>query len=292
MRRVKRNMTMAMLCLGAVLIAVALWPEADLPSSTEHHEHHHRPADTAEEIQKLYTCGMHPQVLTRKPGTCPICKMELTPAPMNRSQRTAEAHGSHDTERTIRYWRAPMDPAYISDRPGKSPHGMDLVPVYEEEFAGGADTAISISPVVVQNMGVRTAIVERTRIVRTVRTVGSIDYDEQSVRDVTTKFDGWIEELFADYTGQRVERGMPLFRVYSPELYSSQEEYLLALRNRNADDRRADQYNDFDPGHCAGRVRNLSRASLLARTRRGPAAYLRSNAMPALTTALTKMFGS
>ena len=234
MSRMKRRMIAAGLFLGTGLIALALWPEADLAPTMGNDQQHHRGANPAEEMHEIYTCGMHPQVLARKPGTCPICKMELTPARPDRSHRTTETHGGDDTGRTIRHWRAPMDPTYISDRPGKSPHGMDLVPVYEDEFAGGADTAISISPVVVQNMGVRTATVERTRIVRTVRTVGSIDYDEQSVRDVTTKFGGWIEELFADYTGQRVERGMPLFRVYSPELYSSQEEYLLALRNRSA----------------------------------------------------------
>jgi Cu(I)/Ag(I) efflux system membrane fusion protein/cobalt-zinc-cadmium efflux system membrane fusion protein len=93
---------------------------------------------------------------------------------------------------------------------------------------------ITISPVVVQNMGVRTAPVEKKAVAKTVRTVGSIDYDEQRVRDVTTKFDGWIENLYADYTGQNIEKGMPLFGVYSPEIYSSQEEYLLALRNKDS----------------------------------------------------------
>lgn len=234
MSRMKRRMIAAGLFLGTGLIALALWPEADPAPTMGNDQQHHRGANPAEEMDELYTCGMHPQVLARKPGTCPICKMELTPARAERSHRTTDTHGGEDTGRTIRHWRAPMDPTYISDRPGKSPHGMDLVPVYEDEFAGEADAAISISPVVVQNMGVRTATVEQTRIVRTIRTVGSIDYDEQSVRDVTTKFGGWIEELFADYTGQRIERGMPLFRVYSPELYSSQEEYLLAIRNRGA----------------------------------------------------------
>ena len=189
MRRSRRGITMALLGSAGGLIALALWPEADLPPIAEHDARGHGAARSVDTAEALYTCGMHPQVLARKPGKCPICQMELTPT------RTDWTH---------------------------------------DEDAANSDRSISISPTVVQNMGVRTAIVERARVVRTLRTVGSIDYDEQSVRDVTTKFDGWIEELFADYTGQRVEQGMPLFRVYSPELYSSQEEYLLALRNRGA----------------------------------------------------------
>ncbi|MFQ5351568.1 MAG: efflux RND transporter periplasmic adaptor subunit [Candidatus Binatia bacterium] len=127
-----------------------------------------------------------------------------------------------------------MDPSYVSDKPGKSPMGMDLVPVYEDAASAGRPGTIIVSPVVVQNMGIRTTPVLHGPLRRSIRTVGTIDYDEGLVRDVTTKFDGWIEELYVDYTGQYVERGKPLFRVYSPELYSSQEEYLLALRYQNS----------------------------------------------------------
>ncbi len=220
----------------AALVAIAvltLWPETDTGGGSaapqadatgETHEHG---------SGQLYTCGMHPQVLSETPGTCPICGMNLTPVKVE-TGTTRKAKASAGGERKVKYWRAPMDPNFVSDRPGKSPMGMDLIPVYEDESAAGDDVAITISPVVVQNMGVRTAPVERKPIVRTVRTVGSIDYDEQMVRDVTTKFDGWIEELFADYTGQQIEKGKPLFSVYSPQIYSSQEEYLLAMRNKDS----------------------------------------------------------
>ncbi len=206
----------------AAVLLLAFWPESKsaTPVAVDPHKHEHAGAE-------LYTCGMHPQVLSEEPGECPICQMELTPVKVQTQPPQKHSAGA---KRKVKYWRAPMDPDFISDHPGKSPMGMDLVPVYEDERGGQGSAEIRISPVVVQHMGVRTASVERKPVARTVRTVGSIDYDERNVREVTTKFNGWIEQLYADYTGQQVEKGMPLFRVYSPELYSSQEEYLLAIR--------------------------------------------------------------
>ncbi|MCG8550754.1 MAG: efflux RND transporter periplasmic adaptor subunit, partial [Desulfobacterales bacterium] len=92
----------------------------------------------------LWTCGMHPMVITNEPGLCPICNMALIP-----KRDTHEAKGS--SEREIVYWRAPMDPMEIYNAPGKSKMGMDLVPVYQDEIIGGV--SISIDPVTVQNMG-------------------------------------------------------------------------------------------------------------------------------------------
>ncbi len=211
----------------SVLMVFLFWPEA----ATHEAVSEHGSAEAVSSEQQLYSCGMHPQFIAEEPGQCPVCGMRLTPMKGEAASKTQTAPAG---ERRITHWRAPMDPSFVSDKPGKSPMGMDLVPVYEDEAGEEAGSAISISPVVVQNMGVRTGKVERRKLERTIRTVGTLDYDERLVRDVTTKFDGWIEELYADYTGQHIERGMPLFRVYSRELYSSQEEYLLALRNRNS----------------------------------------------------------
>jgi Cu(I)/Ag(I) efflux system membrane fusion protein/cobalt-zinc-cadmium efflux system membrane fusion protein len=179
------------------------------------------PAGTVSEDKTLYTCGMHPNVIQDKPGNCPICEMKLTP--LRRS-----TGGSSTGERKIKHWRAPMDPTYISDKPGKSPMGMDLVPVYEEEDP--AASAITIDPVTIQNMAIRTVILTNGPLRRTLRTVASIDRDETALADVTTKFMGWIEKLYVDSTGEQVHRGDPLFEIYSPELYSAQTEYLLALK--------------------------------------------------------------
>jgi Cu(I)/Ag(I) efflux system membrane fusion protein len=132
----------------------------------------------------------------------------------------------------IKYWAAPMDPAYIRNEPGKSPMGMDLVPVYEEdgEEKESAST-IRIDPGTIQNMGVRLGRVERKPLVKQIRTVGSITYDESRIYTVNTKFSGWIEKLYINFVGEDVKKGQPLFDIYSPELVSAQEEYLLALQH-------------------------------------------------------------
>lgn len=136
-------------------------------------------------------------------------------------------------EREILYWRAPMDPSYTSDEPGKSPMGMDLVPVYEDEVESEAPGTIRIDPATVQNIGVKTVTVERKVLSRHIRTIGRIDYDERKVRSISPKIGGWVEEQRVSFTGQVVEKGEPLLEIYSPELVSAQEEYLLALRYRD-----------------------------------------------------------
>ena len=181
------------------------------------------------ENQQWYTCGMHPNVLQKGPGICPICQMNLTPRKDDDADSDAVDGGVE--ERKILYWRAPMDPNFISDLPGKSPMGMDLVPVYAEAAESGSAHTIRIDPITVQNMGIRTTVVERGPLVKTIRTVGRVDYDEQLVTFIDTKFNGWIEALYVDETGQYVEKGDRLFDVYSPELYAAQEEFLAAVRN-------------------------------------------------------------
>jgi len=146
-------------------------------------------------------------------------------------EKTAQA-GMIDpkTGKKIKYWVAPMDPTYIRYEPGKSPMGMDLVPVYEEE--GGEKlpaSTIRIDPVTIQNMGVRLARVQRKPLVKTIRTFGNVTYNETKIFAVNTKFSGWIEKLYVDFVGTEVKKGQPLFDIYSPELVSAQEEYLLAL---------------------------------------------------------------
>ena len=118
-----------------------------------------------------------------------------------------------------------MDPAYISDKPGKSPMGMDLVPVYEDEVM---EDAIVIDPVTMQNMGVRSELVRKQKLSRTIRTVGHIDYNEEAIYVINTKIGGYIEKLYVDFTGETVKKGQPLLEIYSPELVNSQEEYISA----------------------------------------------------------------
>ena len=173
-----------------------------------------------EEEAEVHRCPMHPTVVSEGPGSCPVCGMDLVPD-------KPAADSASDGERAIAYWRAPMDPSFTSHEPGKSPMGMDLVPVYEDELQ--AEGTVTIDPATVQNIGVRTAPVERRTLHRTVRTVGRVDYDETRMADVNTKIAGWVEKLFVDYTGQMVEKGEPLLQIYSPELVAAQEEYLTAV---------------------------------------------------------------
>ncbi|NGP90053.1 efflux RND transporter periplasmic adaptor subunit [Aliifodinibius halophilus] len=110
--------------------------------------------------------------------------------------------------------------------------GMDLVPVYADE-ANSSEGMVKINPVVVQNMNVRTATVQQKDLSTTVNAVGKVEYDEQKLYNVNPKISGWVEQLYVDYTGQMVQRGQPLFSIYSPELVTTQREYLLALKTRD-----------------------------------------------------------
>lgn len=135
---------------------------------------------------------------------------------------------SNEDEKEILYWVAPMDPNYKRDKPGKSPMGMDLVPVYmDEQQAQGSE--VVIAPEVVQNLGVRTAQVERSKLWRRINTVGFVDYDESKLSHIHLRTSGWIENLKIKSEGERVQRGQLLFKIYSPELVNAQEEYLQAL---------------------------------------------------------------
>ncbi len=136
------------------------------------------------------------------------------------------------TGKKIKYWAAPMDPAYIRNEPGKSPMGMDLVPVYEEEGDEKEPAStIRIDPVTIQNMGVRIRRVKRKPLVKHIRAFGNITYDERRIYAVNTKFNGWIEKLYVNFIGEKVKKGQPLFDIYSPELVTAQEEYLLSLQH-------------------------------------------------------------
>ncbi len=132
-------------------------------------------------------------------------------------------------ERKVKYWKAPMDPNYIRNTPGKSPMGMDLIPVYEEDGDDG-DVAglVRIDPVTAQNIGVRTALAKTARLTKTITTVGRVTYDEKRVYHVNTKVEGWVTKLFVDFTGQDVNKDDYLLEIYSPTLVSTQEEFLLA----------------------------------------------------------------
>ena len=154
--------------------------------------------------KQLYTCGMHPEIISDEPGLCPICEMNLTPIKKDNKKNSGE--------NKILYWRAPMDPNEIYNEPGKSKMGMDLVPVYEDEE--GAQGIVTIDPQVQQNMNVKTEIVSKKRLSAKITTNGVLLKDETKEYIVTTKVSGWIEKLYVNYTGQEVRKGQKLMDIY------------------------------------------------------------------------------
>ncbi len=159
----------------------------------------------------------------RKPGAA--ASAATTPA-------QADASG-----RKVLYWYDPMAPGSKFDKPGKSPFmDMELVPKYADEpgsGGGGASAAsVTLSPEAIRATGVTVAPVLRETLHRGIRTVGSIEIDETRQARVAARVAGRIEKLYADFTGQEVKAGAPLYALYSPELVATQREYLLALENR------------------------------------------------------------
>ena len=136
-------------------------------------------------------------------------------------------------ERSPLFYRHPMNPAITSPVPAKDSMGMDYIPVYADDEAGPAGT-VRIDPVTTQNIGVRSARAERRVIGHTLRAVGRVDYNEERLARLSPKTEGWVERLMVSNTGERVRRDDILLSIYSPQLVTAQQEYLLALQNRAA----------------------------------------------------------
>jgi Cu(I)/Ag(I) efflux system membrane fusion protein len=167
----------------------------------------------------LYRDPMNPQNTSPTPKKAPD-GMDYVPV-------YGEESGA-GSDRKIAYYKDPMHPWFTSDKPGKAPDcGMDLVPVYEGESDA---KLIKIDPVTVQNIGVKVEEVALRKLNRIIRAVGRVQSDETKVYSINSKIMGWVEKLYVDYTGKPVRKGEPLLELYSPELVSTQEEYLQAVR--------------------------------------------------------------
>ncbi len=203
-----------------------------------------------------YQCPMHPDIVKDKPGSCPICGMDL------------ELIKSESADRRILYWVAPMDPEYRRDKPGKSPMGMDLVPVYDESDIAGNDSlnTVKISPYVENNLGVRTAVVEYGNLWRKIDTVGYVGLDESKVSHIHLRVDGWIEKLAINVEGERVNKGQRLFDVYSPKLVNAMEEYIQALRATNQRLVNASHEKLISLGVSERQIKQLKKTRMIPRT--------------------------
>lgn len=171
-----------------------------------------------ETIQK-YHCPMHPTYVSDRPGDCPICGMRLVPIEADSTtadESAPDEHAGHES--------AGEDTTVItSDVPGYS--------------------TVRLTAEKQQLMGIKLTRAEAMPLQQTIRTFGRVTIDETRLHHVHTKFEGYIERLYANYVGQFVKKGQPLFSVYSPELYATQKEYLLALRAREQLGNPADRGN-------------------------------------------------
>jgi RND family efflux transporter MFP subunit len=201
---------------------------------------------------QLWTCGMHPQVIQDHPGKCPICHMELVP--LQAGDAALPEGGAPGA--------APATPA-----------------------PGGE---VVIDPVIVQNMGVRTATAGQGPLIRSIRAVGYLNEAEPLVRDINLRISGWVQRLHADTEGLHVEAGDPLFDLYSPELQVAVEELINA---RRADAGRPDQDAPLAKALYDAAVRKLELAGLpraqiqaLAKADRAPEAITFPSPVPGTIT--------
>jgi membrane fusion protein, copper/silver efflux system len=180
------------------------------------------PATQSERKPLFYRNPMNPAITSPTPAKDEM-GMDYAPVYANEAK----------PERKVLFYRNPMNPEITSQVPAKDEMGMDYVPVYADNNSGESPAGtVSIDPTTVQNMGVRTAKVENRTLSRHIRALGRVDYDEERLARLYPKTEGWIEKLYIDKTGEPVKKDAILLEIYSPQLVSSEEEYLLALKNK------------------------------------------------------------
>jgi Cu(I)/Ag(I) efflux system membrane fusion protein len=173
--------------------------------------------------ETIYTCPMHPQIRQNEPGNCPICAMKLVPVADSAKPSVANADAGDDR------YICPMMCTPPSSEPGRCPVcAMELV---KATGGGGGDgMSVTIEPSARRLIGIQTATAELGPVSQTIRTIGSVDYDESKLATISAYVGGRIEKLYANYVGVPVEENDDLALIYSPDLYSAQVEYLTAVQ--------------------------------------------------------------
>jgi RND family efflux transporter MFP subunit len=220
--------------LGAALTTAVVWNPARWQWADGLIRRLHSPeteskAEKKEGRIKYWQAPMDPSFVSDKPGKSPM-GIDLVPVYEDEEQDSgaSKARATPETgERKVKYWRAPMNPDYISDKPGKSPMGMDLVPVYEDEETTQSGIRVDLN--FLQNFSVRTAVVEKGSLPIEIRTIGILALNQKNIVAVNTKIEGWIEKAKVNYLGEPVRHGEVLFEIYSPQLVTTQQEYLAAI---------------------------------------------------------------
>lgn len=234
----------------AVVVGLMLLTLGRIPTSVlaQHEGHNHSETTAAEESgdekSQIWTCPMHPQIQEPKPGSCPICKMDLVPAAeeslteaqMEKTaghvdhETTAEERGGKETQ----IWTCSMHPQIRLARPGQCPIcNMNLIPVVTDRGSEKGAAELRMSETAQKLAEVQIAEVKRMQITKEVRLVGKIDFDETKVKHITAWVPGRLDRLYVDYTGVSVNKGDHMVYLYSPQLLSAQEELLQATRALN-----------------------------------------------------------
>lgn len=179
-----------------------------------------------------YVCPMHPQIIKGEPSNCPICGMDL----VKKEPVIDSAPKKKITKKKIKYWVAPMDANYRRDKAGKSPMGMDLVPIYEENSSNDHVDEdelpkINIKSNTAQKMGIRTQLVSKKSLSRTIHTIGSVSYNEDTLHHIHSRTNGWVEKVYVKAEGDRVKRGSTLVDFYSPDIVAAEKDLLIAKKS-------------------------------------------------------------
>lgn len=182
----------------------------------------------------LYQCPMHPTIVQDHPGDCPICGMKLVKVIRPDTKGPAKSKSA----RRVLFYRSPMDPKQTSLTARQDEMGMDYVAVYDDEIAPepavSGLSVVDIDPGQQQLIGLKTAEVSQGPVGGAWRTVGRVAIDETRVRHINLKVSGFVDRVYVDFVGKRVKRGDPLLSIYSPELLSAQEEFLIAQKSKDA----------------------------------------------------------
>ena len=212
------------LMIGVFLLALTIgYGFTSRFQSPDLHESGHKRHENADH---KWTCAMHPHIMKNKKGDCPICGMDLIPVNNN------FVNSDVKSERKIKYWQAPMQANYKRDKPGKSPMGMDLVPVYDTDVDTEVpDNMLKLSPKAEKLAEVAVVPVTKAFATEILRLSGKLVIDETKLETISAWFPGRIEQLFIDYRGITVEKNTHMAKIYSPDLLVAQKELLEAVRS-------------------------------------------------------------
>lgn len=209
----KSTLTTALLML-AIGVGIGYW----MPSDDSEQSQLAQP----EKVPLFYRNPMNPTITSPLPAKDDM-GMDYIPV-------YAESNKQPEKKQVL-FYRNPMNPTITSPVPAKDEMGMDYVPVFADRETSQVTGTVKIDPVIVQNMGVRTAIAKKETLSRTIRALGVVSFNEERMTMVHPKVEGWIEEIMVDKTGELVKDDAILLSIYSPKLVSTQQEYLLALNN-------------------------------------------------------------